>query len=96
MGLFSSISKGLTGLGKSSSSSKSTSEPWAKQQPYLTSGFKQAQDWLNQTKGGNANISAGWDSQLAAAQSGLGGAVPAGTNINSFFSSTDMLSPEST
>lgn len=95
MGLFSSIKKGLTGLGESGGESKSTSEPWSAQKPYLTSGFKQAQDWLNQTKGGNPNISAGWDSQLAAAQSGLGGAVPAGNNINSFFSSTDMLSPES-
>lgn len=95
MGLISGIKKGLSSLGKSSSESKSTSEPWAAQKPYLTSGFSQAQDWLNQSKGGNANISAGWDSQLAAAQSGLGGAVPAGSNINSFFSSTNMLSPES-
>src|SRR5690554_6714720 len=95
MGLFSSIKKGLTGLGESGGESKTTNEPWSAQKPYLTSGFKQAQDWLNQTKGGNPNISAGWDSQLAAAQSGLGGAVPAGSNINSFFSSTDMLSPDS-
>lgn len=94
MGLFSSISKGLTGLGESKGESKTVSEPWSAQKPYLTGGFEKAENWLNQANQRNENILSGWQQQLGAAQGGLGGAVPAASNLNSFFANPDLLNPE--
>lgn len=89
--LGSKIGGALGGLGESSSTTESA--PWAAQQPYLTSGFKQAQDWLTDTQNINQNIRGGWDQQLASAQGGFGGAVPAAQNLNQFFSDPGLLDP---
>lgn len=94
MGLFSSIGDALGGLGKSKNKSKAVNEPWSAQKPYLTGGFEKAENWLNQANQNNENILSGWQQQLGATQGGLGGAVPAASNLNSFFANPDLLNPE--
>lgn len=84
--------------GKSSSTSNidqtTTSNPWEQQEGFLTGGFEQAQQNLQQAQNPNAAMQQGWDNQLAQAGQ-MGDLAQQSAQTQQMLMSPDQLRPES-
>lgn len=72
----------------------SESNPWDKQEGYITDGFKQSSDWLANNANPNANMNAGWSNQLGQ-MGAMQGVANTAAQGNQWLGSTDQLNPNS-